>query len=277
MDGLRTEHTIGSFIAPHDAETASLTDPQIGQIFWNMAMTEAMVLAMLFDSEGDGPVSITIIITLAFISAGICISVGLLCRFVFMWGNRGRQRGVTDLRLDGPGKKGLSTSDPVVLLASATAAAAIAATTTTTDAATAPLAAANDAADSIAAAIATGGEKSAHHSFRADCAARFHQSRTSCRRWWRAGTAFRGSLRRKFSWAFNFFVFFMLSWMVITYAMQFGEEKTREWLLSWVVASAHAWLIIEPFEVIILALFPTLLENECVGNMRETAKELGLY
>merc|ERR1719263_1291848 len=173
MDGLRTEHTIGSFIAPHDAETASLTDPQIGQIFWNMAMTEAMVLAMLFDSEGDGPVSITIIITLAFISAGICISVGLLCRFVFMWGNRGRQRGVTDLRLDGPGKKGLSTSDPVVLLASATAAA------------TATLAAANDAAANVAATIAAGGETSARH-FRENCAARVRRSRASYQRWWRA-------------------------------------------------------------------------------------------
>merc|ERR1719263_1002918 len=191
MDGLRTEHTIGSFIAPHDAETASLTDPQIGQIFWNMAMTEAMVLAMLFDSEGDGPVRPIQVIILATISAG--------------------------------------------------------------------------------------GETSARHCFRENCAARVRRSRASYQRWWRAGTAFRGSLRRKFSWAFNFFVFFMMCWMVITYALQFGEEKTQDWLLGWVVSSAHAWLIIEPLEVIILALFPVLLENECVANARETAKELGLY
>ena len=34
--GFRSEHTIGSFLYPQDVETASLTDPQIGQIFWNM-------------------------------------------------------------------------------------------------------------------------------------------------------------------------------------------------------------------------------------------------
>jgi len=40
---------------------------------------------------------------------------------------------------------------------------------------------------------------------------------------------------------------------VITYAMQFGEKKTRSWLMSWVVASAYAWLIIEPIEVALLS------------------------
>ena len=34
--GFRSEHTIGSFLYPQDVEVASLTDPQIGQIFWNM-------------------------------------------------------------------------------------------------------------------------------------------------------------------------------------------------------------------------------------------------
>ena len=64
---------------------------------------------------------------------------------------------------------------------------------------------------------------------------------------------------------------------MITYAMQFGEKKTRSWLLSWVVASAHAWLIIEPIEVIIIAFLPQLLENRCVSNCREFAKEMGFY
>ena len=71
--GFRSEHTIGSFLYPQDVEVASLTDPQIGQIFWNMAMTEAMVLAMLFDSEAKGPVRPVQMVILAFISAGICI------------------------------------------------------------------------------------------------------------------------------------------------------------------------------------------------------------
>ena len=36
VSGFRSEHTIGSFLYPQDVEVASLTDPQIGQIFWNM-------------------------------------------------------------------------------------------------------------------------------------------------------------------------------------------------------------------------------------------------
>ena len=78
-----------------DTDTATLTDPQIGQIFWNMAMTEAMVLAMLFDSEAKGPVRPVQMVILAFISAGICIGIGLLSRSIFRWGNRGRRRAHT--------------------------------------------------------------------------------------------------------------------------------------------------------------------------------------
>ena len=88
---------------------------------------------------------------------------------------------------------------------------------------------------------------------------------------------FRGKLRRISSWAINCFVYFMLCWMVITYAMRFGEVKTRQWLLSWVVASAHAWLVIEPAEVILIALLPQLLENKCISNCKEFLKELGVY
>ena len=39
--GFRSEHTIGSFLYPQDVETASLTDPQIGQIFWNMVRSSS--------------------------------------------------------------------------------------------------------------------------------------------------------------------------------------------------------------------------------------------
>ena len=97
------------------------------------------------------------------------------------------------------------------------------------------------------------------------------------RRQWRRGAYTRGALRRGFSWAFNCFTFFMLNLMVVTYAMQFGEDKTKLWLMSWVIASVHAWVIIEPAEVILIALVPQLLENQCVANCREFAKEMGFY
>ena len=78
------------------------------------------------------------------------------------------------------------------------------------------------------------------------------------------------------AWAFNIFFYLVMTWMVITYAMTFGKEKTKGWLMSWVLASGNAWLVIEPFEVFILTMMPFLFDNECVANCRTTAKELGL-
>jgi len=46
--------------------------------------------------------------------------------------------------------------------------------------------------------------------------------------------------------------------------------------MSFVLASGQAWLIIEPFEVVLLVMLPFLFDNKCVANCRETAKELGL-
>ena len=88
--------------------------------------------------------------------------------------------------------------------------------------------------------------------------------------------------------------------------MQFGEKKTQKWLLSWVFASMHAWLIVEPAEVrvrvrvranpnphphphpyphphphpnqvVLMALLPFLVDNKWVVNCKEMAKELGIY
>ena len=39
----------------------------------------------------------------------------------------------------------------------------------------------------------------------------------------------------------------------------------------------HAWLIVEPAEVVLIACLPWLLENRCVSNCKEFAKELGIY
>jgi len=236
-------------------------------------------------------------IILAFISAGLCVGVGLLCRTVFRWGNRGRKRTVTDLRLEGPSRKGFSTDDPVAALAALALAATTAAATTAaaaTDAAAATIAAADSAAaaaadtlaDTVAATVSTanllatiasGGDSTVHYGARAKCTARARRLKVAVRRRWRAGAACRGALRRQVSWSVNFVIFFMLNWMVVTYAMQFGDKKTREWLLSLVMASVNAWLIIEPVEVILIAFLPQLLENKCVANCREFAKEMGFY
>ena len=99
---------------------------------------------------------------------------------------------------------------------------------------------------------------------------------SAVRRRWRAG-AEGGKVRPITSWAFNCFFYFMLCWMVITYATQFGEKKMQTWLLSWVFASMHAWLVIEPAFVVLIACFPWLLENRRVANCNAFAKKLGIY
>ena len=85
---------------------------------------------MLFDAQGGqrkGKVRPIQMVILAVISGGLAVCAGLLSRAVFRWGNRGRRRLKTELRLDGPSKRGkesFSTVDPVAALGALKAAAA---------------------------------------------------------------------------------------------------------------------------------------------------------
>merc|ERR1712194_581477 len=74
----------------------------------------------------------------------------------------------------------------------------------------------------------------------------------------------------------NIAFYLIMCWFTYTYAILFGPEETNGWLMSFVLASGQAWLIIEPFEVVLLVALPFLFDNKCVANCRETAKELGL-
>ena len=78
------------------------------------------------------------------------------------------------------------------------------------------------------------------------------------------------------AWVFNIAFYLIMCWFTYTYAILFGPEETNGWLMSFVLASGQAWLIIEPFEVVLLVALPFLFDNKCVANCRETAKELGL-
>jgi hypothetical protein len=78
------------------------------------------------------------------------------------------------------------------------------------------------------------------------------------------------------AWVFNIAFYLIMCWFTYTYAILFGPEETKGWLMSFVLASGQAWLIIEPFEVVLLVALPFLFDNKCVANCRETAKELGL-
>ena len=82
--------------------------------------------------------------------------------------------------------------------------------------------------------------------------------------------------RLTLAWVFNIAFYLIMCWFTYTYASLFGPEETNGWLMSFVLASGNAWLIIEPFEVLLLVMLPFLLDNSYVANCRDTAKELGL-
>ena len=82
--------------------------------------------------------------------------------------------------------------------------------------------------------------------------------------------------RLTLAWVFNIAFYLIMCWFTYTYASLFGPEETNGWLMSFVLASGNAWLIIEPFEVLLLVMLPFLLDNKYVANCRDTAKELGL-
>merc|ERR1712195_234955 len=68
------------------------------------------------------------------------------------------------------------------------------------------------------------------------------------------------------AWLFNIVFYLIMCWFTYTYAILFGPEETNGWLMSFVLASGNALLVMLPF----------LFDNKCVANCRETAKELGL-
>ena len=46
-----------------------------------------------------------------------------------------------------------------------------------------------------------------------------------------------------FAWAFNLFFFAANCWIFMAYAALFGEGKTKEMMVSWLLASSTSWLV----------------------------------
>jgi len=78
------------------------------------------------------------------------------------------------------------------------------------------------------------------------------------------------------AWMINIMFYLLFLWFIITYAMLFGPEETKGWLLSWALGAGNAWGVVEPFEVLVLVMMPFLFDNQCVADCRTTAKELGI-
>ena len=234
--GLRSDHAIISFLYPHDEETEVISDPQVAQIFWNMLMMENMVLALLSDND-EGPLISIKMIILAMIAAGMCTAAGMFCRLVFRWGNKGKRF-----------KK----------------------RTREKKAAIKDLYGDSSAADAARKASLVEGLSDAE---RMKLAFKKAREAKKVKKSWRE---IRDIMRICIAWFINIAFYLVVTMIVITYAMMFGKEETKAWLMSWVLASGNAWLIMEPFEVLVLVMLPFLFENDTVQSCKENAKELGL-
>ena len=234
--GLRSDHAIISFLYPHDEETEVISDPQVAQIFWNMLMMENMVLALLSDND-EGPLISIKMIILAMIAAGMCVAAGMFCRLVFRWGNKGKRF-----------KKRTKEKKAAIK----------------------DLYGDSGTADAAGKASMIDGLSDAE---RMKIAFKKAREAKKVKRSWRE---IRDTARICIAWFINIAFYLAVTMIVITYAMMFGKEETKAWLMSWVLASGNAWLVMEPFEVLVLVMLPFLFENDTVQSCKENAKELGL-
>lgn len=88
----RSEHTVISFLYPHDADDV-LYDTQAVQIFFNVLALESVLLAMLFSNSPStvSPGIITLVINMV-ITVVPCVAAAMVLRMIFKRGNKGLRR-----------------------------------------------------------------------------------------------------------------------------------------------------------------------------------------
>ena len=69
-------------------------------------------------------------------------------------------------------------------------------------------------------------------------------------------------VRSSLAWLFNYLVFFFALLVALIYALKFGEVTMSKALITWAVAYGWTFAIVEPVQVVILALSPCLFDEE---------------
>ena len=80
--------------------------------------------------------------------------------------------------------------------------------------------------------------------------------------------------RSGFAWLFNLAWFAAAEVLTIVYGVGFGRAKTKAMFLGWLTASGMMWGVIEPVQVVLIALLPRLLDNEKVARARLVYNEV---
>ncbi len=65
--------------------------------------------------------------------------------------------------------------------------------------------------------------------------------------------------------------------MTMMFAAGFGNENPLEFMVLYGIGQGQVFGIVETLEVLIITLFPWILDNDITTEARDTAKNLGLY
>jgi len=88
------------------------------------------------------------------------------------------------------------------------------------------------------------------------------------------GKRIRGICQYWTAWVIVFGIYLTcLLMMIMIMATKFTPENTNGFMLSWGVAMATAWLIMEPLEVVALVFFPQIFENKYIAQARTIYKD----
>jgi len=239
----RNEHTLVNLYNPPDDE-AALTDAQVVQIFCNTLAIELVGECLLFsddDDEGFSFQPVTVIIT-GVIGSGMCFAAVFICRAVFRWGNRRRITRCLP-RCGGCARRPAGAALPPAPAGALSAKGG-------------RQGSALDGVAPQAALTLTAGER----------AKAKHKERV------RGKAAYR--CRSGFAWLFNLAWFAAAEVLTIIYGVGFGRAKTKAMFLGWLTASGMMWGVIEPVQVVLIALLPRLLDNEKVARARLVYNEV---
>ena len=90
---------------------------------------------------------------------------------------------------------------------------------------------------------------------------------------WRDPRVYRA--RMMLAWLVNFMVFTVCGMHAVVYGRMFGKRRTADMLVGWLMASGQTWGIVEPTQVVMLALLPLLIKEDTrCGRCFERARSV---
>ena len=94
---------------------------------------------------------------------------------------------------------------------------------------------------------------------------------------WRSANTF--ACRQALAWAFTLGVTLLALFTSVVYALKFGEATMSQCLIAWALAYGWTFAVVQPIQVLILALAPGLFTNDtrcgrCMLRVKEVYNEL---